>query len=440
MLKTYGIKRILSKRIFLILIATFIFVCFSELNNLKIEDLNNRNTNDLSFSTATIRDRDFVESLIDRTEGMVKEYFSVTLKNSELALENKDLGNYIEAYRYEMIGRIIDLNSAFKLEQRQYIEPIARTIWEDINSEMVYPDNNGQEYKLDYIGIKPDHILKSWILDLKYLYSCYKQGVPYVEQDNANNMVFLYKIMDKIIPISIILFVLLLTYDTVSEEHRHHVSKNLLSQPFKRSVYFREKFFSNITAIVPAIIITIILICLFVAVYTGSHSINMPILTTDNQWNTFIHHGMNLEKRQNSTGYGIYEIRKLGPTPVEWRTLGSELFQKAIFLPFWQILLVYSLEMLLFIIFILTITIYASAMTNKKSISMGISVSIIGGLYLLYQVVPQIPNPLLALETLNIISGASSFTLLSLTCMQILSILIVCLLGNYLFNRKDISY
>ena len=358
MLKTYGIKQVLNKKVFLILITSFIFICFSRLNNLKMEDLNNRNTTDLSFSTVTIRERDFVESLIDRTEGMVKEYFSLTLKNSELALENKDLENYIEAYRYEMIGRIIDLNAVFKLEQRQYIEPIAKTIWKNINPEIAYPDNNGQEYKLDYTGIKPDHILKSWVLDLKYLYTCYILGIPYVEDDSANNMVFLYKIMDKIIPIFIIGFVLLLTYDTVSEENRQHISRSILSQPIKRTKYLHEKFFSNIVVIVPTIMIIITLICLFVAIDTGSYSMNMPILTTNNQWNTFIHHGMNLEKPQNSTRYGIYEIRKLGPTHVEWRSLGSELFQKVIFLPFWQILLVYSLEMILFVVFILAITIY----------------------------------------------------------------------------------
>ena len=45
----------------------------------------------------------------------------------------------------------------------------------------------------------------------------------------------------------------------------------------------------------------------------------------------------------------------------------TNLFVKAVYLSLWKVLLIYSLEMILFVVFILAITIYISAMTNKKS-------------------------------------------------------------------------
>lgn len=443
MLKRHGIKQVLSKKVFMLLVTVFIFVCFSELNKLKVEDFNNRNLSGFIHSNSVNKNREMLEKTLllykkEGRDGKDVPYFNLAFESTELAMEDKEQGNYIDAYRYEMMVRIIDLNLYSHLEQREYIEPIAKPIWEKISPDIEYPDNNGEKFDSDIPSAHDTHTeFRYWLTHLKYLYNCYKLGIPYVENDSANNMVFLYKIMDKIIPIFIILFILLLTYDTISEEHRIHISRNLLSQPFERIKYLREKFISNIIAIVPTTIITIILICIFASIYTDSHSLKMPVLTTTNQWKELYHNGMDMENKQDSQ---IFGSDKLGPTSVEWRTLGTELFDIIIFLPFWKILLIYSLEMLLLTIFTLAITIYASAMTDKKSISMGISVSIIGGLYLLYQYFPKMPNPLLALETRNIISGISNFTLLSLTLIQIVSILIVYLIGNYLFNRKDISY
>ncbi|MBU5426067.1 ABC transporter permease subunit [Tissierella pigra] len=440
MLKSYGIRQVLNKKVFFILIVAIIFVCISELNNLKLEDFNNRSTIGISNSINVIKGKERTEFVLSlyKKDGIYIPDFNLAFKSAELAMKNIENGNYTEAYKYEMMVKILDLNLYSHLEQREYIEPIARPIWEDISPDIEYPDNNGEEFDID----KPSAIntnvnFKYWLTHLQYLYTCYNLGIPYVEDHSANNMVFLYKIMDKIIPVSIILFILLLTYDTVSEEHRIHISRNILSQPFKRHTYLQKKIISNIVAIVPAIIITIILICIFAGIYTDSHSLKMPILTTNNQWTEFRHDGMNIDKEQNSM---LFWRSKLGPVIFDVVDLVTKLFDKVVYFPFWKVLLIYSLELILFVIFILAITIYISAMTNKKSISMVVGVGFIGGLYLVYKYFPKIPNPLLALETRNIISGASNFTLLSLTLIQVASILIVVLLGNYLFNRKDISY
>ncbi|MSU00811.1 ABC transporter permease subunit [Tissierella sp. DSM 105185] len=443
MLKIYGIKQVLNKKVFFILIVAIVFVCISELNNLKLEDFNNRSTIGINHSINAIKFNEGLETIFlsyekEGRDGKYVPYFNLAFKSAELAMENMKQGNYTEVYRYEMMVRILDLNLYSHLEQREYIEPIARPIWEDISPDIEYPDNNGEEFDIDRpSAIDTNDDFKYWLTHLQYLYTCYNLGIPYVEDHSANNMVFLYKIMDKTIPVSIILFILLLTYDTVSEEHRIHISRNVLSQPFKRHTYLRKKIISNIVAIVPAIIITIILICIFAGIYTDSHSLKMPILTTNNQWTEFYHNGMDIEKKQDSK---IFGSDNLGPTLVNKIDLVKKLFDKVVYISFWQMIVTYFLEMILFIIFILSITIYISAMTNKKSISMGVSVGFIGGLYLIYKYFPKIPNPLLALETRNIISGASNFTLLSLTLIQVASILIVVLVGSYLFNRKDISY
>ena len=108
-----------------------------------------------------------------------------------------------------MMVRILDLNLYSHLEQREYIESVARPIWEDISPDTEYPDNNGEEFDF-YSGSSPNsHTdFKYWLTHLQYLYTCYTLGIPYVEDHSANNMVFLYKIMDKVIPVSIILFIL----------------------------------------------------------------------------------------------------------------------------------------------------------------------------------------------------------------------------------------
>ncbi|MBU5426070.1 ABC transporter permease subunit [Tissierella pigra] len=443
MLKSYGIRQVLNKKVFFILIVVIVFVCISELNNLKLEDFNNRSTIGINHSINIIEwierlERTFSLYEKEGRDGKEVPYFRLAFKSAELAMENLEQGNYMEAYKYEMMVKILELNLYSHLEQREYIEPIARPIWEDISPDIEYPDNNGAEFDFDRpLSIESNVDFKYWLTHLQYLYTCYNLGIPYVEDHSANNMVFLYKIMDKIIPVSIILFILLLTYDTVSEEHRIHISRNILSQPIKRYTYLREKIISNISAIVPTIIITITLICIFATIYTDSHPLKMPILTTNNQWVNFYHNGMNIDKEQNSE---MFWGSNLGPVFFNIVDLGTKLFDKVVYIPFWQVLLIFSLEMILFVVFILSITIYTSAMTNKKSISIGVGVGIIGGLYLVYKYFPKIPNPLLALETRKIISGASNFTLLSLTLIQVASILVVVLVGNYLFNRKDISY
>ena len=63
---------------------------------------------------------------------------------------------------------------------------------------------------------------------------------------------------------------------------------------------------------------------------------------------------------------------------------------------------------------------------------MGVSVGFIGGLYLVYKYFPKIPNPLLALGNKKKHNKwCINFTLLSLTLIQVASILVVVLLGNY---------
>ncbi|WP_032121640.1 ABC transporter permease subunit [Clostridium amazonitimonense] len=436
MLERYEAKRILKKKSLPILIIAFILIGMSVISNLISEDFNNGNSTDLDFSTVAAQSDRFVsEGLIRITEGEEKIGFSQMLDNSDEAIKNRNQGNLLKAYKHEMIVRIIHMNLFSTLEHRRIFEDFTKEVWNDIAPDITYPDNNGNIYNTS-TSLPSDAELGRRILDLKCLYKCYKNNIPYVGRDDANEAVFLYELMDKIIPVFILLTILLLSIDSISEEHRLRITRNVLSQPISRFSYFLKVLFSNIITVLPVIIISISIVTLFSGVLSRFHSFKMPILTTTNQWTALRINGMDLVKaasEPNGIGY-------LGPVPVVWYTLGRYMYSSIKFISFTKATIIFTLEMVLFALFVNIVTVFASSLTNKKSIALVIAAGIFGGLYGLLRFIPELPNPLLALKVRDIISGASSFTLLSLTLIQVSSILIMLGISAWVFNKKEIVY
>lgn len=437
MLEKYEAQRILKKKSLPILIIAFILIGTNVISNLIIEDFNNRNIKDLDFSTGAAQwSRPVFEGLIKIHEGQEKIRFSQMLDNSDEAIKNRNQGNLLQAYKHEMIVRIIHMNIYSTLENRRIFEEFTKEVWNDIAHDSTYPDNNGNEYKIDKEFKTMDIWLRSSTLELKYLYRCYKNNIQYVGKEDANEAVFLYEIMDKIIPAFILITILLLSIDSISEEHRLRITRNLLSQPISRFSYFLKVLFSNIVIILPVIIISIFIVTLFSGVLSRFHSFKMPILTTTNQWTTLKINGMDLVKaasEPNGIGY-------LGPVPVVWYTLGRYMYSSIKFISFTEATIIFALEMVLFALFANIVTVFASSLTSRKSIALVIAGGIFGGLYGLLRFIPELPNPMLALNVRDIISGASSFTLLYLTLIQVISILIMIGISAWVFNKKEIVY
>ncbi|MBU5590709.1 hypothetical protein KQI89_02950 [Clostridium sp. MSJ-4] len=437
MLERYEARRILKKKSLPILIIAFILISMSVISNLISEDFNNGNIKDLDFSTVAAQSDRFVsEGLIRITEGEEKIGFSKMLDNSDDAIKNRNQGNLLQAYKHEMIVRIIHMNIFSSIENRRIFEDFTKEVWNDIAPDITYPDNNGNEYNVSTATKIMDMELIRWTLELKYLYRCYKNNISYVERDDANEAVFLYELMDKIIPVFILITILLLSIDSISEEHRLRITRNVLSQPISRFSYFLKVLFSNIVTVLPVIIISICIVTLFSGVLSRFHSFKMPILTTTNQWTALRINGMNLVKAASEPN----GIEYLGPVPVALDTLIKNIYPIIKLISFTEATIIFTLEMVLFAVFVNIVTVFASSLTNKKSIALVIAAGIFGGLYGLLRLIPELPNPLLALNVRDIISGASSFTLLSLTVIQVISILIMIGISAWVFNKKEIVY
>jgi len=437
-LERYESKRIIKKKCLPILILAFILISISIISNLRIADFNNRNITDLNFSILIVQySKPLLQSLIKSSEGPEKIAFSQILDNAEAAIKSRNQGNLLQAYKHDMIGQIIDMNLYSGIERRAIFEDFTKEVWNDIAPNITYPDNNGKVYdNVIRVGERPEEELKSNTINLKYIYKCYKKNIPYVGEEDANEAVFLYKIMDKIIPLFILITILLLSFDSISEEHRLKITRNVLSQPINRFSYFRKILFSNIGIELLVIVISIVSITLFSGVLSGFHSFNMPILTTTNQWTALRINGMDLinaASKPNGVGY-------LGPVPVVWDTLCKDMYPIIKSISFTEATLVFILEMVLFALFVNIVTVFASSLTNKKFIALSIAGGIFAGLYGLLRFIPIVPNPMLALNVRDIISGASSYTLLSLTLIQVFSIIIITRISAWVFNKKEIVY
>ncbi len=435
MLERYEAKRIIKKKCLPILIMAFILISTSIISDLRIADFNNRNITDLQFSTFIVQhNKSLIQEMIKMFEEPETIALSQMLNNSEEAIKKRNQGDLIQAYKHEMIARIINMNLFSSIESRVIFEDFTKEVWNDIAPDITYPDNNGNQYKFNE-NINEEE-LKFETFDLKYIYKCYKNNILYVGEEDANEAVFLYKIMDKIIPLFILITILLLSFDSISEEHRLKITRNVLSQPINRFSYFRKVLFANIGIELLVIVIPIVIITLFSGVLSEFHSFKMPILTTTNQWTSLRINGMDLinaASKPNGVGY-------LGPIPVVWDTLSKEMYPMIKLISFTEATLVFILEMVLFALFVNIVTIFASSLTNRKFIALSIAVGIFAGLYGLLSFIPMVPNPMLALNVRDIISGASSYTLLSLTLIQVGSIIIMIVFSAWVFNKKEIVY
>lgn len=435
MFRRYEMARIIKNKALIVLLVMFLLIGVTFLLG-GMEAYKNRS--EYKELKVISFDRRYDLALQDKIywlEGREKEKESVLQQreNVDRAMEALDEGDFLTAYKYELINSIIRLDYSVEGNFKAGMEEETRPIWEDI-TDLDYPSNGQIEYISEFQ-------LPQELLRIRSLYKSYKEGIEYITYDNINQNIVLYNIMDKLIPIFLIVFIIILSSDAISKEYRERTARNILSQPINRSKYFKDILISNYLVILMALILISFLVVIFAGFMTDFHSLKTPIVTTDNQWNSFKIMGMNLKRADLkvnflSEGDLFYE----GMVGLEGGYYLYKIYPTMKFIPFYQFILIYLLEISLFTLFMVSLTIFISSLNSRKSWSMGIVSLSTAGLYFLMEFFPSVPNPMLAINTRSIISGLSDYTLLTLTLTQLVSILLVWTIGLVVFNRKEVKY
>jgi len=246
---------------------------------------------------------------------------------------------------------------------------------------------------------------------------------------------FIYNMIDKILPIIICLAVILISFNCISDEYRLGITKNILAQPFKRSKYYITMVLANFLAVFLIVVVTTLILSLFVGAISDFHSLDTPILTHNNQWNTLNIKCMDLKEAYNVTLQKAY----LGPVEISHNDLGKNLFNSVAFISFRKFLMQALSLFFVYTFLLTTISVFVSSIFKDKIKSLIVLIVINAIGYISSYFYPSIFNIFSMGNATKIITGSINFTLLGSFIVLFIGIFISILISTSYLKRKDIT-
>jgi len=432
----YEFKRALKKPITFLFIALIIFLgvnVYTEMSFFNSKIKYNREI-PLSYSMIgstrihieSIRERDLREQRRNKVN-MLDDL----VKYAENAVDSYEKGNYKEAYKNDLIVNMISTRLFCSIDESELLRDNIIDIWNALLPEIEY-DTYKSSYL--YINFTADDI-KSFCVQMKYRYDLYNKDIRYIDNYSLNNVTFIYNMIDKILPIIICLAVVLISFNCISDEYRLGITKNILAQPFKRSKYYITMVLANFLAVFLIVVVTTLILSLFVGAISDFHSLDTPILTHNNQWNTLNIKGMDLKEAYNVTLQKTY----LGPVEISHNDLGKNLFNSVAFISFRKFLMQALSLFFVYTFLFTTISVFVSSIFKDKIKSLIVLIVINAIGYISSYFYPSIFNIFSMGNATKIITGSINFTLLGSFIVLFIGIFISILISTSYLKRKDIT-
>ncbi|WP_346929769.1 ABC transporter permease subunit, partial [Clostridium sp.] len=246
----YEFKRALKKPITFLLIALIIFLGVNVYTEMSFFNSKIKYNREIPESyIALVSSRTHIESIRERAL-KEKKYNEVNmwddlLHYAENAVDSYEKGNYKEAYKNDLIVNMIYTRLFCSIKEEELLKANIIDIWNELLPEIEY-----NTFKTSYLETKltVDEI-KSSCVQIKYKYDLYSKDIRYIDNYALNNVTFIYNMIDKILPIIICIVVVLISFNSISDEYRLGITKNISTQPFKRSKYYITMVLANFLAI-----------------------------------------------------------------------------------------------------------------------------------------------------------------------------------------------
>uniref|UniRef100_UPI0032173A14 hypothetical protein n=1 Tax=Clostridium sp. TaxID=1506 RepID=UPI0032173A14 len=353
------------------------------------------------------------------------------LKYSENAVDSYEKGNYKEAYKNDLIAFMIHARLFCSRKDADFLESNIIDIWNELVPEIEYDTFKSSNSETN---LTVDE-LKSSCVEIKYRYDLFNKDIRYIDNYSLNNVTFIYNMIDKILPIIICVVVVLISFNSISDEYRLGITKNISTQPFKRSKYYITMVLANFLAIFLIVVVTTLISSLFVGAISDFHSFDTPILTHNNQWNTLNIKGMDLKEAYRVTLQKSY----LGPVEISHNYLAKNLFSNVAFISFRKFLLQTLSLFFVYTFLLTTISVFVSSIFKDKIKSLIVLIVINAIGYISSYFYPSIFNIFSMGNATKIITGSINFTLLGSFIVLFIGIFISILISTSYLKRKDIT-
>ncbi len=432
----YEFKRALKKPITFLLITLIIFLgvnVYTEMRffNSKIKYNREIPESYIALVSSRIHIKSLGESRLREQRYNEVNMWDNLVKYAESAVDSYEKGNYKEAYKNDLIVNMIYTRLFCSIKEEELLKANIIDIWNELLPEIEY-----NTFKTSYLetSFTADEV-KSSCVQIKYKYDLFNKDIRYIDNYSLNNVTFIYNMIDKILPIIICVVVVLISFNSISDEYRLGITKDISAQPFKRSKYYITMVLSNFLAIFLIVVVTTLIFSVFVGAVSDFHSFDTPILTHNNQWNTLNIKGMDLKEAYNVTLQKSY----LGPVEISNNDLSKNLFSNVAFISFRKFLLQALSLFFVYTFLLTTISVFVSSIFKDKIKALIVLIVINAIGYISSYFYPSIFNIFSMGNATKIITGSINFTLLGSFTVLFIGIFISILISTSYLKRKDIT-
>lgn len=432
----YEFKRALKKPITFLLIALITFLGVNVYTEMSFFNSKIKYNREIPASYSMLGStRAHIESIreLDLREQRHNEVNMLDnlVEYAENAVDSYEKGNYKEAYKNDLIVNMIYSRLFCSIKEEELLKANIIDIWNELLPEIEYDTYKNSDSRTN---LTVDE-LKMCCIEIKYRYDLFNKDIRYIDNYSLNNVTFIYNMIDKILPIIICVVVVLISFNSISDEYRLGITKNISTQPFKRSRYYITMVLANFLAIFLIVVATTLILSLFVGAISDFHSFDTPILTHNSQWNTLNIKGMDLKEAYNVNLQKSY----LGPVEISHNDLSKNLFSNVAFISFRKFL-IQALSLFFVYTFLLTtISVFVSSIFKDKIKSLIVLIVINAIGYISSYFYPSIFNIFSMGNATKIITGSINFTLLGSFIVLFIGILISILISTSYLERKDIT-
>ena len=432
----YEFKRALKKPITFLLIALIVFLGVNVYTEMRFFNSQIKYNREIPTSYFVAGEwRNIIDSIKEQNLKDQKydeaKMIDNLLQYAQKAVDSYDKGDYREAYKNDLIVSMIETRLFCSIEEADLLKNNIISIWNEL-----FPETEYDSLKFSKLSTSDGTSeTKNRIVKIKYKYDLFHKSVRYIDNYSLNNVTFIYNMIDKILPIIICVVVVLISFNSISDEYRLGITKNISTQPFKRSKYYITMVLANFLAIFLIVVVTTLILSLFVGAVSDFHSFDTPILTHNSQWNTLTIKGMDLKEAYNVTLQKSY----LGPVEISNNDLAKNLFSNVAFISFGKFL-IQALSLFFVYTFLLTtISVFVSSIFKDKIKSLIVLIVINAIGYISSYFYPSIFNIFSMGNATKIITGSINFTLLGSFIVLFIGIFISILISTSYLKRKDIT-
>lgn len=382
-----------------------------------------------------LQERDKID--FPKSEYTYKLYDDVRKNIWELSFSD----DYKEVNRLQSFLSLLTLRTRF-LERG--IEEVKKdeiiSIWENVSNDVLY-DN--VDFYVREKG-ESDFPKNMFLLQARYFETLYLNDLNMAYDDEVSNVSFLYFMYDKAIPLFIIVLGFLLVYPSINRSINNGQVKLLLTSGQHRRNIFIGKWISNVTYIWILTIPLSVIVAFLAALKGELVSLSYPMVILKDPFINFKGIPNYFDIAVDNGRYASLYPNSIGRTaPLgEYFMYGGDISASLSIISFIEFMLLAVILLSLFITFLVAFIQLFSVIFKSEFVSLITSIIFFGFFYSLSLSFVQGNHvnlsPFNLFNAIRVIEGVYNTTFIVSFVTLIICTILLILIGNYLFSKKEI--